>query len=109
MGEGLPMMLARADQVFEAYIPHLARPISQAILDQVWITTSGIFSQPPFLAALQTFGIDRILYSVDYPYAPNARGAAFLQSLSQSLSPADLAKVAHGNADRLLRLTPKEG
>ena len=105
MGEGLPMMLARCDQVFEAYIPHLARPISRAILDQVWITTSGIFSQPPFLAALLTFGIDRILYSVDYPYAPNERGRAFLQSLS--LSPADLAKVAHGNADRLLGLTPK--
>jgi predicted TIM-barrel fold metal-dependent hydrolase len=42
------------------------------------------------------------MFSVDYPYAPNARGRAFLQSLS--LSPADLAKVAHGNADRLLRL-----
>jgi predicted TIM-barrel fold metal-dependent hydrolase len=103
MGEGLPMMLARCDQVFEAYIPHLARPVSRAILDQVWITTSGMFSEPPFLAALLTFGIDRILYSVDYPYAPNERGRAFLQSLS--LSPADLAKVAHGNADRLLRLT----
>ena len=84
-------------------IPHLARPISQTILDQVWITTSGIFSEPPFLAALLTFGIDRILFSVDYPYAPNARGQAFLQSLS--LSPADLAKLAHGNADRLLGST----
>ena len=105
MGEGLPMMLARCDQVFEAYIPHLARPISRTILDQVWITTSGMFSEPPFLAALLTFGIDRILYSVDYPYAPNERGRAFLQSLT--LAPADLAKVAHGNADRLLGLTPK--
>ena len=26
MGEGLPVMLARCDQVFEAYIPHLAPP-----------------------------------------------------------------------------------
>jgi uncharacterized protein len=104
MGEMLPMMLARCDQVFEAYIPHLQRPISTAILDQVWTTTSGIFSMPPFLAALLTFGIDRIMYSVDYPYAPNERGQAFLQALSQSLSPADIAKVAHGNADRILKL-----
>ena len=102
MGEGLPAMLARCDQVFEAYIQHLARPISQAILDQLWITTSGMFTEPPFLAALLTFGIDRILFSVDYPYAPNARGRDFLRSLS--LSPADLAKLAHGNADRLLGL-----
>jgi uncharacterized protein len=104
MGECLPMMLARADQVFEAYIPHLQRPIGQTILEQVWITTSGIFSQPPFLAALLTFGIDRIMYSVDYPYAPNERGHAFLRSVA--LPPANLAKLAHGNADRLLRLDP---
>jgi predicted TIM-barrel fold metal-dependent hydrolase len=105
MGEGLPMMLARCDQVFEAYISHLARPISRAILDQVWITTSGIFTEPPFLAALLTFGIDRIMFSVDYPYASNAHGRDFLRSLS--LSPADLAKLAHGNADRLLGLGAK--
>ena len=102
MGEGLPVMLARCDQVFDAYAQHLARPISRTILDQVWITTSGIFSEPPFLAALLTFGIDRILFSVDYPYAPNQRGRDFLRSVS--LSPADLAKLAHGNADRLLGL-----
>jgi predicted TIM-barrel fold metal-dependent hydrolase len=102
MGEGLPMMLARCDQVFEAYIPHLSRSVSRAILDQVWVTTSGIFSEPPFLAALLTFGIDRIMYSVDYPYAPNERGRAFLEKLS--LAPADLAKLAHANADRLLGL-----
>jgi uncharacterized protein len=102
MGEGLPVMLARCDQVFAAYIPHLARPISKTILDQVWITTSGIFTEPPFIAALLTFGIDRILFSVDYPYASNAHGRDFLRSLP--LSPADLAKLAHGNADRLLGL-----
>jgi uncharacterized protein len=102
MGEGLPVMLARCDQVSEAYVQHLARPISRTILDQVCITTSGMFTEPPFLAALATFGIDRILFSVDYPYAANESGRAFLQSLA--LAPADLAKLAHGNADRLLKL-----
>jgi uncharacterized protein len=102
MGEGLPMMLARADQVFVPYAEHLSRPISKTILDQVWITTSGIFSEPPFLAALLTFGIDRIMYSVDYPYAPNERGRDFLKGVA--LSPADKEKLAHGNADGLLGL-----
>jgi hypothetical protein len=83
-------------------VQHLARPISRAILDQVSITTSGMFTTPPFLAALLTFGIDRILFSVDYPYAANDSGRAFLQSLA--LAPADMAKLAHGNADRLLKL-----
>jgi predicted TIM-barrel fold metal-dependent hydrolase len=102
MGEMLPMMLARADEVFAVDIDHLRRPISRTILDQVWITTSGIFTEPPFLAALLTFGIDRIMFSIDYPYAPNANGRAFLNTLS--LAPADMTKLAHGNADALLRL-----
>ena len=81
---------------------HLKRPISQPITEQVWITNSGIFSQPPFIAALQTFGIDRIMFSVDYPFAPNARGRAFLDQVA--LAPADMAKLTHGNADALLKL-----
>jgi uncharacterized protein len=102
MGEMLPMMLARIDEVFALDIEHLQRPISRTILDQVWLTTSGVFTEPPFLAALMTFGIDRIMFSVDYPYAPNAKGRDFLDRLS--LTPADMAKLAHGNADALLKL-----
>jgi uncharacterized protein len=103
MGEGLPAMLARCEKAFGADLKHLARPLSQTITDQVHITTAGFFTVPPFAAALATFGIDRLMFSVDYPYAANEDGRALLEQLP--LSPADLAKVAHGNADRLLRLT----
>jgi uncharacterized protein len=102
MGEMLPMMLARADQVFSHDSDHLTRSVSRTILDQVWITTSGIFSEPPLLAALLTFGIDRIMFSVDYPYSPDAWGRAFLNRIA--LAPADMAKFTHGNADALLKL-----
>jgi len=102
MGEMLPVMLARIDEVSAADAGHLKRKPSATIVEQVWITTSGVFSQPPFIAALQTFGIDRIMFSVDYPYSPNEFGRDYLKSLP--LSPADMAKLAHGNADRLLRL-----
>jgi len=106
MGEMLPVMMARADEVFSLDIGHLQRPISQTILDQVWLTTSGIFTEPPFLAAMMTFGIDRIMFSVDYPYAANAKGRAFLDLLA--LAPADMAKLTHGTADALLRLKVAE-
>jgi predicted TIM-barrel fold metal-dependent hydrolase len=102
MGEMLPMMLARDDDVFALDTDHLRRSISQTILEQVWITTSGIFTEPPFLAALLTFGIDRIMYSVDYPYASNVQGRAFLDRIS--LPPADMAKLTHRNAESLLKL-----
>src|SRR5439155_14781011 len=102
MGEMLPMMIARLDDVGAADIGHLKRLPSQTIVEQVWITTSGIFTQPPFIAALQTFGIDRIMFSVDYPYAPDAKGRKFLNEVS--LAPDDMAKLTHRNADALLKL-----
>jgi hypothetical protein len=103
MGEALPFMLDRIDETTAATAKaHLRRSVRQAILDQVWITTSGFFTMVPFMAALMSFGVDRIMFSVDYPFASNARARAFLDALP--VSPADRAKIAHGNADRLLRL-----
>ncbi len=108
MGEGLPAALARADDTLPEKMTGLSRSVSRTILDQVWITTSGWFTLPPFLGALLTFGADRILFSVDYPFASNARsGGAFLDSLP--VSPDDKIKIAHGNADRLLKLVPGHG
>jgi predicted TIM-barrel fold metal-dependent hydrolase len=101
MGEGLPAMLARCDQVFGS-VARLARPVSRAIVDQVYVTTSGMFTLPPFMALLMTFGVDRILFSVDYPFAANSAGRAFLDALP--VSDADKEKIAHRNADRLLKL-----
>jgi predicted TIM-barrel fold metal-dependent hydrolase len=104
MGEMLPMMLVRLDDMFGRVPTANERPVSRTILDQVWITMSAIFSLPPFLAALTSFGADRILFSVDYPFADNARGTAFLRSLP--VGPSELAKIAHENADALLKLHP---
>jgi SAM-dependent methyltransferase len=72
----------------------------------VWLTTSGMFSEPPFIAALPTFGVDRIMFSVDYPYSSNAKGRAFLDRLP--LAPVDMKKFSHGNADALLKLNEGE-
>ena len=103
MGEALPFMLDRIDETTAATAKaHLKRSVRQTILDQVWITTSGFFTMVPFMAALTAFGADRIMFSVDYPFASNARARAFLDTLP--VSPMDRAKIAHGNADRLLRL-----
>jgi predicted TIM-barrel fold metal-dependent hydrolase len=103
MGEALPFMLDRIDETTALQAKTLLRrSVRQTLLDHVWITTSGFFTMVPFVAALMTFGADRIMFSVDYPFASNARARAFLDSLP--VSPADRAKIAHGNADALLRL-----
>jgi predicted TIM-barrel fold metal-dependent hydrolase len=102
MGEGLPTMLARCDERLEPQTTGLKRTISQTVYDQVWITTAGFFTMPPFLAAMLTFGVDRILFSVDYPFSDNAIMRKFLDDLP--VSPDDRERIAHGNADRLLKL-----
>ena len=105
MGEMLPMMMDRAAQVFSADIDHLKRSVPQTILDQVWITTSGIFNEPPLYAALNTFGIDRVMFSIDYPYSTHMMGREYLNKIW--LAPADMAKFTHGTADALLKLKVK--
>ncbi len=102
MGENLPFSLVRAATVLGPTATHLKRSISNYFHDNIHITSSGYFSQPPFLCALQVVGIDRLMYSVDYPFSSNTTGKAFLDALP--LSSLDRAKFAGGNAQRLLKL-----
>lgn len=102
-GEMLPFQLARIDQTMPPpSVTGLAGPPSEYFLRNVWVTTSGMFSLPPVLCTLSVFGVDRVLFSVDYPFASNAAGRALLDQLP--VSPADKAKIAGGNAETLLRL-----
>lgn len=103
MGEMLPMMMARCDEKFKVNTAGFnQRSISQTLREQVYVTTSGLFTLPPLRAAIDTFGIDRVLFSVDYPFSPNEDGRRFLDSLT--LDEADIRKISHANADSLLKL-----
>jgi uncharacterized protein len=100
-GEMVPFMLDRIDAMLQP--PGLALKPSEYFLRNIWVTTSGLFSLPPVLCAVQVLGVDRVLFSVDYPFGGNAAGRAMLDALP--LAPADKAKIAGGNAERVLRLT----
>jgi predicted TIM-barrel fold metal-dependent hydrolase len=102
MGEDLPFSLIRADTVLASETKHLQRSIAGYFHEHFYVTTSGYFTNPPFLCALQVVGADRLMFSVDYPFSAMTKGRSFLDGIS--VSPDDLAKIAHGNADRLLRL-----
>ncbi len=104
MGENLPYFLARADTVLGPSVKHLQRPVREYFHQNFYITTSGFFTTPPLRCALEVVGIDRTMFSVDYPFAPTARGRQFLDTLAAELSPEDLAKLTHRNAERLLKL-----
>jgi len=102
-GEMLPFMLARVDEMLPPEVTGLPHPPSTYVHRNVWVTTSGMFSLPPVLCSIEVMGVDRVLFSVDYPFAANLAGRHLLDVLP--LSPADKAKVAGQNAASLLRLS----
>ena len=101
-GEMIPFMLARIDDTLPPSVTGLPEQPSAYFLRHVWLTTSGLFSVPPIICALAVFGVDRVLFSVDYPFGSNARGRDLLDKLP--IAGADKAKVAGENAARLLQL-----
>jgi uncharacterized protein len=104
MGEGLPYALARTSGILSQAAPHLKQPVAAYFKSNIHITTSGYFTQAPLRCAIDVVGIERLMFSVDYPFSPNTRGRAFLNDLPQMLGPDDLAKFTHRNAERLLNL-----
>lgn len=101
MGETIPFMLDRLDHCV-VDIQGSDTPPSRIIRERLYITTAGVFSTPAFLCALTTFGADRILFSVDYPYSGLQKAVGWLNHIP--VAPDDKLKIMHGNADRLLRL-----
>ena len=104
MGEGVPYALARSSSVLSRAAPGLKQPVADYFHTNVHVTTSGYFTLPPFRCALEVVGIDRLLYSVDYPFSPNTRGQEYLRSLADVLTEDQLARFTHRNAEALLRL-----
>jgi predicted TIM-barrel fold metal-dependent hydrolase len=102
-GEMIPFMLGRIDAMLR--LDSLALKPSEYMGRNVWVTTSGLFSIPPVMCTVQVLGVDRVLFSVDYPFSSNAAGRTLLDTLP--LAPADKAKIAGGNAERVLGLAGK--
>ena len=103
MGEMLPMALARTSQALSRVVK-LRQPVAAYFQSNIHLTTSGYFTQPPLRCALDVIGIDRLMFSIDYPFSPTTNGRQYLDELQQTLDPEDLAKITHRNAERLLNL-----
>src|SRR5437763_9689631 len=58
MGEMIPFMLARINNVLTPQAKHLQHTVPEYFLQNFYITTSGFFTDPPLLLALQTIGAD---------------------------------------------------
>jgi len=100
MGEGLPFYLWRISHGLRASMN--AKTFREVFCEHFYITTSGFFSDPALICCMMEMGIDRILFSVDYPFADNPPATEWTETLP--ICAEDKEKLLSGNARRLLKL-----
>jgi 2,3-dihydroxybenzoate decarboxylase len=109
MGEFLPFMRSRLDSRYltlDVEAP-LRRMPSAYIGSNVLVTTSGVFSPAALTGAVLEIGADAVMFSVDYPYESSYQAVAGFERTT--LSDSDRDKIAHGNAERVLRIKRNPG
>lgn len=104
-GEMLPFMLHRVSKLSSRW-GEQHRKFLQVWKENIWLTTSGVWSLDPLKCILGNTNIDHILFSVDYPFETNENGLKWMVELEQSglVSREDLEKIAYRNAEKLLKI-----
>jgi predicted TIM-barrel fold metal-dependent hydrolase len=110
MGEAIPFMLGRLEERFAGiaeamppgWVTPFEKPVRQYFRDNVHFSTSGFFDNESLICTISAVGADRIMLAVDYPFSKNIDARNFIDNAP--ISDADREAIAHGNADRLLRL-----
>ena len=105
LGEGLPFYVWRINQALSRHGnagQGAAKSFRDVFSEHFHITTSGFFSDPALQCCITELGIDRVMFSVDYPFVPNKPGADWINALQMNAE--DKAKILSGNAKRLLKI-----
>ena len=102
LGEGLPFMLPRLDRNLAPAVTKLQRPLGDYLRQNIHYTFGGFNFPATFQNLLSEVGVERIMFSVDFPYGSMKEARAFLEQLPVSAT--DKERIAHGNAERLFRL-----
>jgi 5-carboxyvanillate decarboxylase len=112
LGEAIPFWLWRLDSRFDEelesdpttreFYKKLKKKPSQYFRDNFYVTTSGMFWEPPLKFVIQVLGSDKVLFAADYPYESSKLATEFIDAASISAS--DKANVCHRNAERLFKL-----
>ncbi|MBD5626415.1 MAG: amidohydrolase [Desulfovibrio sp.] len=102
-GEVLAYYIPRFDQTLTREMTGLKEKISTYYRRNVYVTPSGIYDYDNLQYCISKFGIDHIIFAADYPYLPENDARSFIEKAP--LSEEEKKKIAHGNAERLFRIT----
>ena len=107
LGERIPYDLWRLDhrikkspQGFPA-----KKSIREYMLSNVHLTTSGNFYDPTLHMAMTEVGVDRIMFSVDYPFETTSDAVLWFDN--SEISEADKFQIGRENAIKLFKLDMK--
>nr|WP_314739009.1 amidohydrolase family protein [uncultured Haemophilus sp.] len=98
-GEMLPFYLQRLDDSLPMAATGLKRTLTDTFKQQVFVSPSGMLTQPHFQFMYDLVGAERILFSVDYPYQTLDGVRDFLENLP--ISQAEKEMIAYKNAEKL--------
>lgn len=101
LGESIPFSLWRIDSALSRSAKTTSS-FRDTFCEHFYITTSGNFSNPALMCCVQEMGVDRILFSVDWPFVANGPGVDWMQTIP--LCKEDKIKILSGNAERLLNM-----
>jgi uncharacterized protein len=101
-GEMVPFFLQRMDDTMPRAATGLSRTISETYREQVWVHPSGMLDIPHFMFIREVLGIERIVFSIDYPYLTMSGARTWLENLS--IPRVEKEAIAFRNAQKLLRL-----
>ena len=101
-GEMVPYFLYRLDQMFKPEVTDLSDTISNIYKKHVWISPSGLYDNDALQFCVNKLGIDRIVFSADWPYVPMTDAKSFVDNVP--LPATDKEKFAYINAEQLLHI-----
>jgi len=104
LGEGLPFGIWRVDHRIArgTLAPKTKLPMGHYLRENFYITTSGNFRTPALTDTMLEVGVDRVLYSVDYPFEDMVEAKDWFDQAP--ISETDRLKIARTNAQKLFRL-----
>ena len=105
MGENLPFYLWRLDSRFATtrYRDSISMSPGDCFRKHFWITTSGVCDNAALQCSIDSLGIDRVMFSTDYPYEDIELAGNWIEQAP--ISNTIRQKIYRDNAQHLLKLS----
>lgn len=106
LGETLPFNIWRIDHraAMMGDLRKFDKPLTHYFQHNFYVTTSGNFHTPTLNATLAEMGVDRVLYSSDYPYESMREASDWFDNAV--ISDNDRLRIGYTNARRLFPRIP---